>query len=239
MKNKKTVIVTGANKGIGFAVSKKLAERGYEVWMGSRNIELGMKAVDELKKLNLDVKVLQLDVTDEASVAKAFKTYSESHDSLDLLVNNAGIYVMDKDGPVSTVSLSAIKETFDVNYYGVIRVTQAFLPVIKKGENASIANISSGLGSHELLLGELSNIAATGYNSSKSALNTLTVMLSHELKEFGIKVNSICPGYTATDLNNHSGPRSVTDSAEVVANIITDKNLGTGTFPNGVGFHPW
>lgn len=242
--NKKIALITGANKGIGFTLAKKLAENNYSVWIGCRNSELGEKAELELKSKGLDVKFVSLDVTNQETINKAVQTVEEKSGRLDLLVNNAGIYAHEIDGKVSTLNLESFHQTFDVNLYGVVRVTQAFLPLIKKSTQGKIYNISSGLGSLNLLLDTssrgLSQIQVAAYSASKAALNVVTALLSTELKDSHIMVNSLCPGHTATDLNGHNGPQTVEESVEGLYSVISREDFISGHFlRHEGGEHPW
>jgi NAD(P)-dependent dehydrogenase (short-subunit alcohol dehydrogenase family) len=235
----KIALVTGSNKGIGFAVVKELAKANYEVWIATRNPELGEKAAKEVGE---NVHFLKLDVTSDESVQAAAKEFSLKRDYLDLLINNAGIFEPQTDASAQLISLDTIHSTFNVNFLGPIRVTQAFLPFIKKSASGSILNVSSGLGSLGLQLDpstgfDQMNIFA--YNSSKTALNAFSVILSNELKESRIKVNSICPGYVATDLNGHSGPLTTKESAEGFMEFINNNDFITGKFIKKGGEHPW
>lgn len=243
MTNKKIALITGGNKGIGYGLAKKLAQNNYTVWIGCRNKDLGQNAEKELRSLDLDVTFVQLDVTNQESIDEAVKTVEAKSGKLDLLVNNAGIYLIEKDNFTSKINIAAFKETFDVNFYGVVRVTQTFLPLMKKTADARIYNISSGLGSVALQLDPATGFNQMGvaaYNSSKAALNMVTAMLSNELKDSKIMVNSLCPGYTATDLNAHSGPQTVEQSVDGLYNVISGKDFVTGHFlRHEGGQHPW
>jgi NAD(P)-dependent dehydrogenase (short-subunit alcohol dehydrogenase family) len=243
MAEKKIALITGGNKGIGYGLAKKLAANNYTVWIGCRNKDLGLKAQEELRKLDLDVTFVELDVTNQKTIDEAAKTLQTKAGKIDLLINNAGIYLMNKDNFASKVSIEGIQETFDVNFYGVIRVTQAFLPLLHKSTDARIYNVSSGLGSVALQLDPATGFNQMGivaYNTSKSALNMVTAMLANELKESRIMVNCLCPGYTATDLNNHSGPQTVEESVAGLYNVISNKEFMTGHyFRHEGGEHPW
>lgn len=238
MKNKKRAIITGSNKGIGYGVAKELIKQGYEVWIAARNPELGKRAATELS-----AHYLQLDVTDEKSVASAVAEFQKKNDSLDLLVNNAGVYLMGKDDVASVASVKSIKDTFDVNFFGVVNVSQAFLPLLKNTKGAQILNISSGMGSQGLISdpnGPLSEYPKMiGYCASKSALNMLTILLADDLKKFGIRVNSMCPGYVDTELNGHAGVLTTDESAKNIVPFIMNDNAGTGKFAQANGEYPW
>lgn len=236
----KIALVTGANKGIGFSVAKELAKAGYEVWLGARNTELGQKAAAELGD---SAHFLSLDVTSDQSVAAAAKLFASKRDHLDVLVNNAGIYLADRDGLPSVTSIATINDAHNVNFLGPVRVAQAFLPLIKKSEQGKILNVSSGLGSLNLVLDHsengLAGLNVIAYNSSKSALNMFSALLSNELRNDKIAVNSICPGHVATDLNGNSGPLTVDESAKGIMDFINKKEFITGRFIKKDGEHPW
>lgn len=235
---KKTALITGANKGIGYGLAKELASQGYEVWIGARNPELGLKAAKKLK-----ANFLKLDVTNTVSIKEAVAEFNKVHDSLDLLINNAGVYLTGKDEIASLASLEAIKETYEVNVFGVINVTQHFLPLVKKSAEGHVLNISSGMGSQALMSDPNSFIKdfpmMLGYCSSKTALNTFTILLSNELKKDGIRVNSICPGYVDTDLNGHSGVLTIDTSAKNIYNRIIADSKETGVYAQADGTYSW
>ena len=238
----KTVLITGANKSIGFETARQLAQRGYRVWLGSRDGARGRIAAEQLAGEGHDVRPLSIDVTSDDSVLAAAARVQEEDGRLDALINNAGILGGPPTAP-SQQRVSEIRDVYETNVFGAIRVTQAFLPLLKSAGGANIVMVSSGLGS----LGSLSDptnqfygVNILGYNSSKSALNAATVSFAKELASAGIKVNSADPGYTATDLNGHSGYRTVEQAA---AGIVWLASLDA-TGPTG-GFYfehdqvPW
>jgi NAD(P)-dependent dehydrogenase (short-subunit alcohol dehydrogenase family) len=235
----KIALITGSNKGIGFAVAKELVSANYEVWIAARNSELGRKAALELGS---HAHFLALDVTNDESVAQAATEFSRQRDHLDLLINNAGAYQIGKDGKAQSIDLATIESTFDVNFLGPIRVTKAFLSLLRKSEKAKVLNVSSGLGSLGLQLDPSSGfdqMDVFAYNASKTALNAFSVILSNELKKDHISVNSICPGYVATDLNGHSGPLTTEESAKGFMDFISNDDFITGRFIKQGGEHPW
>lgn len=243
MNNKKIALITGGNKGIGFALAEKMAMNNYTVWIGCRNTTLGLKAEQELQAKDLDVHFVELDVTNQKTIDEAVKTLTAKAGTLDVLVNNAGIYTMESDGKVTQVKMESMINTYEVNVFGPLRVTQTFLPLIKKSANGKIFNVSSGLGSLNLLLDPrsgLDQVPVMAYSSSKAALNVMTALLSIELKDSHIMVNSLCPGHTATDLNAHSGPQSAEDSAAGLFKRISSDEFITGHFlTHEGGEHPW
>ena len=212
-----TALVTGGNRGIGRAAVQQLAQLGYKVWLGARDPDKGRAAEMDLRADGLDVSWLPLDVADDTSVRAAARTVSEAGPSLDVLVNNAAISLDRNPGDngswrPSELPLENLRRTFDVNYFGAIAVTQAFLPLLRRSPAGRIVNVSSGLGSFayntdpKADFGPALNILA--YKTSKAALNLATVLFAYELRDTPIKVNAASPsaripGPVATDL---SGP---------------------------------
>jgi NAD(P)-dependent dehydrogenase (short-subunit alcohol dehydrogenase family) len=230
----KSALVTGANKGIGFEVAKQLAQKGIHVYVASRNLQKGIEAVDKLKAKGLNnAEAIQLDITDDESVKKARLEIDKKTKVLDILVNNAGIY-----GGYPQTALDAtieqFKAAYDTNVYGVVRVTQAFIDLLKRSSEPRIVNVSSSQGSitlHSDPTYKYYDYKGVVYLSSKSAMNMFTVVLAYELKDTAFKVNAVCPGYTKTDFNGHRGPGAVEDAAErVVKYALIDKDGATGKF---------
>ncbi|MBS0031742.1 SDR family oxidoreductase [Chitinophaga sp. 22321] len=230
----KFALVTGANKSIGFEVAQQLAQKGVYVYLGSRNIENGIEAVDKLKANGLNnVEVIQLDITDDESVIKARKEIGKKTNVLDILINNAGIY-----GGYPQMALNStidqFKATYDANVYGVVRVTQAFIDLLEKSSAPRIVNVSSSQGSitlHSDPNYKYYDYKGAVYLSSKSALNMYTVVLAYELKNTNFKINAVCPGYTKTDFNGHRGPGTVNDAGKrVVKYALIDNDGPTGKF---------
>lgn len=223
MTTSKSAVVTGANKGIGREIARRLATMGFKVWLGARDAERGMTAERELRAEGLDIQWLALDVTQDDSVAAAAKTVGVESPGLDVLVNNAGIAI-NYELPPSEQHLADIKATYEVNVFGPIRVTQAFLPLLLAAPAARIVMVSSSTGSIGRALDSgTPNHAVNllGYGSSKTALNAITVAFARELAPSGIKINAAAPGYTATDLNGFKGHRTVQQAAEIVIHLAT------------------
>ena len=242
MTTTKTAVVTGANKGIGREIARRLATMGFKVWLGARDAERGMAAAQELRAEGLDVKWLELDVTQDDSVAAAAKTVSAESASLDVLVNNAGVAI-NYELPPSEQHLADIRATYEVNVFGPIRVTQAFLPLLLSAPAARIVMVSSSTGSIGRALDSgTPNHAVNllGYGSSKTALNAITVAFARELGPSGIKINAAAPGYTATDLNGFKGHRTVQQAAEIVIHLATlDADGPNAGYFNDDGPLPW
>ncbi|SEW39372.1 NAD(P)-dependent dehydrogenase, short-chain alcohol dehydrogenase family [Chitinophaga sp. YR573] len=230
----KFALVTGANKSIGFEVAQQLAQKGIYVYLGSRNLENGIEAIDKLKAKGLNnVEAIQLDITNDESVIKARKEIGKKTKVLDILINNAGIF----GGYPQTALDSTIdqfKATYDVNVYGVVRVTQAFVDLLKKSSEPRIVNVSSSQGSitlHSDPTYKYYDYKGAIYLSSKSALNMYTVVLAYELKNTNFKINAVCPGYTKTDFNGHRGPGTVKDAGKrIVKYALIDNDGPTGKF---------
>lgn len=238
---KQTALVTGANKGIGYETARQLAQRGFVVWLACRDEGRGVAAAKELAK-DGDVRFVRLDVTDAESVSAAARRLERETGALDVLVNNAGIAV-DDDSLPSTVTLDAIQRVFDVNFYGVLRVTQAFLPLVRKAKAGRIVNVSSTMGSATVVSmpdSPLAQFPAFAYASSKTALSAITAWLALELAGTPIKVNSICPGYNATDLNHNRGTLHPSEGAKVAVRAATLGPDGpSGTFFDANGAVGW
>jgi len=239
---KKAALVTGANKGLGFETALQLAQQGYTVWVGARDRDRGEKAVDILSSAG-DVRLVSLDVTDEASISRAAAHIEAATGALDVLVNNAGIAVPDGEGRPSTVEVGALQRTLEVNVYGALRVTQAFLPLLRRADAGRIVNVSSTLGSLGALTSPenpFAEIPAFAYTSSKTLVNALTGWLAIELAATSIKVNSVCPGHNATDMNGGVGAQHPAEGAKVVVRAATlDADGPTGTFFDVNGTLPW
>ncbi|UQA58528.1 SDR family oxidoreductase [Polyangium aurulentum] len=242
MHDKKVALITGANKGIGFETARQLGQRGMTVLVGARDAERGEAAAKRLREEGLDARFVRLDVTDGATIDAAAKWIERELGRLDVLVNNAGI-VVDQQKP-SECNLDDVRKVYDANVFGVIAVTQAMLPLLRRSApHARIVNVSSGLGSFALQTDPRSPYASInilGYNSSKAALNMVTVQFAKELRDTGIKVNAADPGYTATDLNNNSGTQTVAEGTEASVKLATlDDDGPTGGYFDRMGPVPW
>lgn len=239
-------LVTGANRGIGYEIARQLCDQGIQVWLGCRDRERGKEAAQSIRDKGGDARFVELDVTSDGSVDLAAKQVRAETPSLDILVNNAGMNF----GPppeASAENLDQIAAMFETNSLGPLRVTQAFLPLLRASKLAKIVMISSGLGSHELTLDPTSEnwgVGFAGYCASKSALNMLSLKLAKELLPEGIKVNIVDPGLTSTDLGGHQG-RGPEESAKVAVALATIDAFGptAGFFHDNQAYrhkqHPW
>ncbi|RUM18868.1 SDR family oxidoreductase [Rhizobium vallis] len=205
MKEERVALVTGGNKGIGLEVSRQLGKAGVTVVIGARDVDRGTAAAAELKSEGIYAFSVQLDVTDKQSITAAAQAIVDTHGRLDILVNNAGIFDF-ADAPPSRASIDAVRNVMEVNFIGALAVTQAVLPLLKTSPAGRIVNVSSSLGSLALNGDPTSTYYSqqfVGYNASKASLNMLTIQLHQELKETGIVVNSVSPGFVKTDLTGY------------------------------------
>jgi len=252
MQDKPVALVTGANQGIGHQIAKDLVAHSFTVLVGSRNLKRGEAAA---KEVGPDAHALQLDVTDQASIAAAAERIRNEFGRLDVLVNNAAIsntsklpgmsveeYV--KTTLPSNVSLDEMRAVWETNVFGVLAVYQAMLPLLRKAPAARIVNVSSGAGS----LTMNSDPASPGraifgpvYPASKTALNAITLAMAIELESTGIKVNAVSPGFTKTNLNHYAGTETVEEGArEAVRVALLGSDGPTGTFTHAkLGTLPW
>ena len=243
MAEKKIALVTGANKGIGFEIGRQLGKLGFAVVLAARDEAKVNAAAERLRGEGLDVQGVRLDVTDPSTAEAAAGWVDGRFGRLDVLVNNAGIAPETATGSrPSGLGLAVLKETYETNVFGAFTVIGAFLPLLRKSASARIINQSSTLGS----LGVMSdpktpyygnNILA--YNSSKSALNGLTLALSKDLAGDHISVNSTCPGWVKTDMGSDAAPRSVEQGAAIAVKLASMDNPPTGKFLDDAGEIAW
>jgi NAD(P)-dependent dehydrogenase (short-subunit alcohol dehydrogenase family) len=239
----RVALVTGANKGIGYEISRQLGRQGITVLVGSRDAERGEKAAAGLREEQLDAQMVLIDVTDPSSVQHAANEIEERFGRLDILVNNAGISKEQARPLPSEYPLDALRETFETNVFAVVTVTNALLPLLLRAPAARIVNQSSSMGSLTLaadLTSPYAGLNLLGYNSSKTALNAVTLEYAKELRDTLIKVNAADPGYCATDLNGHQGYRNPEQGAVAAVRLATLADDGpSGGFFNDKGPVPW
>jgi NAD(P)-dependent dehydrogenase (short-subunit alcohol dehydrogenase family) len=213
----KLALVTGANKGIGLETARQLAKADVQVIIGARDAAKGTAAAAKLKSEGLNVEAIKLDVNDAASIAAAVKDIGAKYGKLDILVNNAGVGLHDGATKVSEQKMDTWRKTFDTNVFGLIAVTQAFLPLLEKSSAGRIVNLSSILGSITLHADPKSPIygyMAAAYNVSKSAVNAYTIQLAYELRDSKIKVNAVHPGHVKTDMGGSAATMELVDGAK-------------------------
>jgi NAD(P)-dependent dehydrogenase (short-subunit alcohol dehydrogenase family) len=228
------IFITGANKGLGREAARRLIELGHTVLAGARDPERGAEAAAAL-----GARFVPVDVTDDASVTAAAVDVAEHEGLIDVLINNAGVH--GPAGDPSALTGADVLAVFDVNVAGVVRTTTAFLPLLRRSSDPVIVNVSSGMGSlaytHDPSRAE-SSVIAPLYTASKAALTMLTTQYAKALTD--IRVNAADPGYTATDLNGHSGPQTVTEGTDAIVALATEKpGGGSGRFVDRTGEIAW
>ena len=238
----KIALITGANKGIGQEIARQLGALGMTVLVGARDPERGQQAAAELKAGGADAHAITLDVTDEAGIHAAAAKIESDYGRLDVLVNNAGISI---DGSLSSalsLELATLRRTYETNVFGAFSVTQAFVPLLRESKAGRIVNMSSSLGSlakNSDPSWEAADVKPLAYNSSKAALNMMTVIFADALQDTPIKVNAACPGSVGTDLNPY-GTRTVAQGAAIAVRLATLPADGpTGGYFDESGVLPW
>lgn len=244
----KNVLITGANKSIGYEAARQLLQKDYYVYLGSRDEQKGQQAVDQLKSEGYaNVELLVIDVDSPDSIKTARQMLGQKTGVLDVLINNAGISGGLPQPAIGTDG-SVFRQVFNTNFFGVVDTTQAFIDLLKQAAEPRIVNVTSGLGSltlHSDPAWKYYQVKTACYGPSKAALNAYTIVLAYELRDTPFKVNAVDPGYTATDFNHHSGPGSVPDAA---ARLVKAATLGpdgpTGQFFSDdnapdTGISPW
>lgn len=238
----KIALITGANKGIGKEIARQLGKKGFKVLLGSRDEGRGEEAAKELKAEGVDAEVIKLEVSDPASIKKAVDSIAKKYDHLDVLVNNAGI-LLDRSTDFTEASADDFEKTMQTNVYGPLRLMQAATPLLEKSKAGRIVNVSSSLGSLSKASDPASGFAEflyVAYNCSKAALNMLTIVSAASLSKKGIKVNSVCPGYVATDINDNKGFRTVEQGAAIAVKMAClDEDGPTGGYFNDEGSITW
>jgi NAD(P)-dependent dehydrogenase (short-subunit alcohol dehydrogenase family) len=220
----KTVLITGANKSIGFETARQLLQQGYYVYLGCRDIKKGEQAVKQLQSEGFsEVEPIEIDVDNPESIKTARDVLRQKTRVLDVLINNAGIAGSYPQTAAET-EVNVFRQVFETNFFGVIAVTKAFTDMLKNSSEPRIVNVTSGLGSLALQNDPAWKhylVKPAAYVASKAALNAYTIVLAYELRDTSFKVNAVDPGYTATDFNNHSGPGTVPDAAARVVKAAT------------------
>lgn len=233
-----TALVTGANKGIGFAVAQGLGAIGLTVAVGARDGARREEAVERLRAAGVDAFGVALDVTSDESVAAALATVERTTGRLDVLVNNAGIAGRSDGGAQdpTTLDLDVVRTVLDTNVLGVVRVTNAALPLLHHSDAPRIVNVSSNMGSLTLQTGPI----MAAYAPSKTMLNSITVQYARQLADTDVIVNACCPGYVATDFTGFAAPRTPEQGAAIVVRLATLPDDGPrGGFFDDEGVVPW
>lgn len=249
IQGKPVALITGANRGIGLQVAKELTEHGYIVLIGARNLQNGKEAAASIGK---NAYPLQIDVTDQASVTKAAAQVKADFGRLDVLVNNAAIAYagapgktsaeINKSGTAIAASVDEVRTVWETNVFGVISVTQAFLPLLREAPSARIVNVTSAIGS--LTLNADPSFPFRGgfgvvYAASKTALNAITLALAIDLESTNISVEAASPGYTATAMNNFEGTDTLEEGSRNIVRAALGKNVDLGIFTWAEGSCPW
>ncbi len=240
---KKVALITGGNKGIGLETARQLGKLNVTVLLGARDLAKGEAAAEELRQDGVEARALKLDVVKAADIAAAAEYVQQEFGVLDILINNAGTIVGETLGmnSVLTVAEEDLRATFETNFFAVVNVTNAFLPLLRKSKGARIVNVSSILGSLTMHTnGTLADSKIFAYDASKTVLNAYTIHLAHALKDTGIKVNSAHPGWVKTDLGSDAAPLDVMEGAKTEVALATLADDG----PTGGYFHldqalPW
>jgi NAD(P)-dependent dehydrogenase (short-subunit alcohol dehydrogenase family) len=230
----KVALVSGSNKGIGFEIAQGLAAAGVHVYLGARDEQRGRAAEHTLRGAGLDASWIALDVTDTGSIQRARAAIERRSERLDILVNNAAIATRSSEDPAVI---------YATNVFGVAEMMRAFAPLLAR-TRGRVINVSSSLGSLTRLSDRTHPASQAGtdfwqYAFSKAALNALTVLFATSLAEQGVSVNVVCPGYCATDLNGHSGPRSAEQGAQIALKLALTPEPGTGRYMEDAGVVPW
>jgi NAD(P)-dependent dehydrogenase (short-subunit alcohol dehydrogenase family) len=218
-------LVTGANRGIGFEISRQLAEQGITILLSGRDLKSIEQATKNLREEGLNVEAIQLDLADPDQIVHAISSIEAQFERLDILINNAAVS-LDDGKSVFDLTIAVFQATLEINLIGPLRLTQRVIPLLKRSEGGRIVNVSSGMGALTDMGGR-----EAAYRISKTALNALTRIMAHELRGSGIKVNAICPGWVRTDMGGSSAPRSVVEGARGIVWAATLPEDGpTGGF---------
>ncbi len=217
MPNGPIVLISGANRGLGKETARQLAAKGFRVIIGARDEKSGSAVVEEFRAKGLDASAIALDVSKPESIIQAARTITSRFAVLDVLINNAGIYI-DGDFDILGVPEEVMEETLRTNFWGALLLTRAMAPLLRQSRAARVINISSGLGS----LSEDQGTTAPSYSISKTAVNALTKQLAAAFSENGIPVNSVCPGWVRTDMGGASAHRSVEQGVETIVWLASE-----------------
>ena len=243
-KEKKVAFITGGNRGIGLETARQLGKQDVTVVIGSRDLEKGNAVAEKLRAEAADVEAIRFDITRPDDYQEAYKFFDKKFGKLDILINNAGVLKETLgSNTTSTVSATALRETFDTNFFGTFALTQTLLPLIKKAPEGRIVNLSSILGSltlHADPNSPIYNFKNFAYDASKTALNAFTIHLAAELRNTKVKVNSAHPGWVKTEMGTDAAPLEITEGAQTSVQLA----LLPADGPTGGYFHmgetlPW
>ncbi|MEH7120494.1 SDR family NAD(P)-dependent oxidoreductase [Neobacillus vireti] len=234
----KFAFVTGANKGIGYEIVRQLAENNFHVFLGARNEEFGKKAMQSLG--NSNISYVQVDISDTQSIQNAKNKILEVTDHLDLLINNAGI-ALDFGVLPSELKIEALRQEFDVNFFGTFQMIQTFLPLVKKSQGGKIVNVTTDMASQTMFdNGQAGQLNILGYNSSKTAVNSLTLAFGKEFGHNGPEILGVTPGFTTTDLNgNAPGGKTTAEGAQIIVQYALSETNYNGKILDKNGIIPW
>lgn len=240
-------LITGANKGLGKEIARRLGRLGMTVLIGARDRAGGQTAAEDLRKEGIDAHPIGIDVTDEQTIAQARERIEQEFGHLDVLINNAGVSLESERRPPTQTPLDIVRRTYETNLFGAMAVTAAMIELLRRSPAARVVNVSTTMGSSSLWSDPDSQQRRfapllLAYDTSKAALNAATVHYATELADTPIKVNAASPGYVATDLNDHQGQLAIEDEASVAAviHLATLPDLGpTGEFHSADGPVPW
>ena len=231
----KKVLITGANKGIGFETTKQLLKQGYFVYLGCRNLKKGKEAIEQILSEGLEnVELIEIDINSNESVKSARVKLGKKTEAIDILINNAGIAGAYPQNALDA-DIDNFKNIFETNLYGTIRVSNAFIDLLKKSDEPKLINVSSSIGSLTLhndpnwVYYDNAN-SFSAYSVSKAALNMYAITLAYDLKGTPVKVIMVDPGYTKTDFNGNQGTGTVEDAATRVVNAAINNNRPSGSF---------
>ncbi len=228
---RKNILISGANRGLGFEAAKQLAKKGYKVFLGCRDIDKGTKAAQDLLSQNLDVEIVKLDVTKINQIKDLANDLKKREITIDILINNAGVF-LESDGPLDKSRSSVLEvdpiivlKTIETNTMGALNLVQVFAPEMKERKAGRIINVSSGMAQLKGMQGYF-----PGYRMSKVSLNALTKMLASELGEFGIYINSVCPGWVRTDMGGPQANLSISEGVETILWLVDCEPSPQGDF---------
>ena len=227
----KTILITGATRGLGLETARKLLDLGHNVVITGRDGDKLDRLKRELEGRSGNLSTLHMDVTEDESVYDASHEFRSLYSKLDVLINNAGIFVDSNDS--TDVTVKTMKKTLETNLYGPLRVSQAFLDLLYASDDGRIINISSGMGGFSEMMG-----GSAAYRISKTALNSLTSVMSADLNN-AIKVVALCPGWVQTDMGGSAAPRNIDEGVAGIVNLATREQLESGKFYRDGVEIPW